>query len=449
MDNKIYLKNGFIVNEGSIIKGNILIEGDFIAEIFDSSYDIPEIADIKTIDINGKYVFPGIIDSHVHFREPGMTHKGNISSESIAAVAGGVTSVMEMPNTNPQTTSIENLHEKIKIAENNSLVNYSFYLGATNNNIEELINADSSYVCGIKVFMGASTGNMLVDDENTLEKIFSGVKGIVAVHCEDENIIQANLKNIKEKYGEDIPFDFHPVIRSSEACYKSSIKALGYALKYNTKLHLLHISSEKELDLFHNSPLDSEKQITGEACIHHLLFNDKDYKEKQSLIKWNPAIKSKQDQNSLLESLLNGKIDIVSTDHAPHTIEEKQKPYLQSPSGGPMIQHSLVSMLELYHNKRIKLDNIAKKMCHNPAIRFKIKNRGFIRKNNYADIVVVDINDKWTVNKENILYKCKWSPLEGHKFKSKVIHTFINGNHVYNNGIINNDIKGNLLSFSK
>jgi len=449
MDNKIYLKNGFIVNEGSIIKGNILIEGDFIAEIFDSSYDIPEIADIKTIDINGKYVFPGIIDSHVHFREPGMTHKGNISSESIAAVAGGVTSVMEMPNTNPQTTSIENLHEKIKIAENNSLVNYSFYLGATNNNIEELINADSSYVCGIKVFMGASTGNMLVDDENTLEKIFSGVKGIVAVHCEDENIIQANLKNIKEKYGEDIPFDFHPVIRSSEACYKSSIKALGYALKYNTKLHLLHISSEKELDLFHNSPLDSEKQITGEACIHHLLFNDKNYKEKQSLIKWNPAIKSKQDQNSLLESLLNGKIDIVSTDHAPHTIEEKQKPYLQSPSGGPMIQHSLVSMLELYHNKRIKLDNIAKKMCHNPAIRFKIKNRGFIRKNNYADIVVVDINDKWTVNKENILYKCKWSPLEGHKFKSKVIHTFINGNHVYNNGIINNDIKGNLLSFSK
>ncbi len=449
MTSKLYLKNGLIVNEGRIFKGGILIDGEIISDIIDYSVGHSVSGDVMTVDLEGLHVFPGVIDSHVHFREPGMTHKGDIASESKAAIAGGVTSVIEMPNTIPQTTSLKSLDDKIKIAENNSLVNYAFYLGATNSNIDQLISADPSYIPGIKVFMGASTGDMLVDDQDSLIEIFNKVKSLIAVHCEDEKIIQRNLLQAKKEYGDDIPFGLHPQIRSSEACYKSSLKAVSLALKYQARLHLLHISTEREIDLFYDLPCDSAKQVTAEVCVHHLLFTDDDYNKKQSFIKWNPAIKSHADRVALRNSLNTNKIDIVSTDHAPHSVEEKKQPYLSCPSGAPMIQHSLEAMLDLYHEKVISLETIAEKMCHNPARCFNIKDRGFIRKGFIADLAIVNLNMDWKIEKENILYKCKWSPLEGRVLKSKVIHTFVNGRHVYNSGVIDGSKSGKLLSFSK
>ncbi len=449
MASKVYLKNCVIVNEGRIFKGGILIDGEYISDIIEYTNDYTGLSGVKTLDLDGLHVFPGIIDSHVHFREPGMTHKGDIASESKAAIAGGVTSVMEMPNTNPQTTSIKRLEEKINIAEKNSLVNYAFYLGATNNNLGELLAVDPSYVPGIKVFLGASTGDMLVDDKESLSKIFSKVKTVIAVHCEDEKIIQKNLSKAKSKYADNIPVDLHPVIRSSEACYKSSLNALSLALKHNARLHLLHISTEKEIELFYNAPCGTGKQITAEVCIHHLWFTESDYAAKQSLIKWNPAIKKYNDRQVLRENINTDKIDVISTDHAPHTYKEKQNPYTSCPSGAPMVQHSLTAMLDMYHQNLISLETIAAKMCHNPAKCFDIVKRGFIRKGYYADLAIVDLNSKWKVEKNNLFYKCGWSPLEGHMFNSQLIHTFVNGKHVYNKNVINESNKGKLLSFSK
>jgi len=444
-----YLKNAMIVNEGRVFKGGILIENEKIADIIDYSYNTLEPVDVKVIDIEGLHVFPGIIDSHVHFRQPGMTHKGDIYTESKAAVAGGITSIMEMPNTIPQTTTIQKLHDKIRIAEKNSLTNYAFYLGATNNNLEELLNADPSYVCGIKVFMGASTGDILVDDKNSLSSIFDKVKKLIAVHCEDEKIIQRNISRLKQEYGDNIPIHFHPVIRSSEACYKSSLEALSLAIKYQTRLHLLHLSTKKEIELLHDIPCDNDKQITGEVCVHHLWFTENDYDEKKSLIRWNPAIKSESDREALRNNINSYKIDTISTDHAPHAIEEKQQPYLKSPSGAPMIQHSLLAMLDIYHKNLTSLETIADKMCHNPAKCFNVKERGFIRKGFYADLAIVDLNSTLKVKKSNILYKCGWSPLEEHVFNSKVIHTFVNGKHVFNNNVFDESKKGKQLCFSK
>ncbi len=449
MGSKLYLKNGIIINEDRVFKGGILIDGEYFSDIIEYSGDYSEPSDIKTLDLGGLYVFPGIIDTHVHFRQPGMTHKGDIASESKASIAGGVTSIMEMPNTNPQTTTIKKLEEKISIAEKSSLVNYSFYLGATNNNLNELISADGSYVPGIKVFMGASTGNMLVDNKESLEEIFNKVKMLIAVHCEDEKIIRKNLLKAKAEYGDGIPFDLHPVIRSVAACYKSSVKAVSLALKYNARLHLLHVSTEKEIVLFSDIPCHTGKQITAEACIHHLWFTDEHYPAKKSLIKWNPAIKGFVDREALRKNINTDKIDIVSTDHAPHTYEEKQQPYLSCPSGAPMVQHALTAMLQLYHNKVLNLSTIAAKMCHNPAKCFNIVKRGFIRKGYFADLAIVDFDSKWKVKKNNILYKCGWSPLEGEIFNSKVMHTFVNGKHVYDKNVINETYKGKLLSFSK
>ncbi len=449
MASALYLRNGNIVNEGIVFKGGLVIENEKITDVIDYTSNQSEPFDIKTINLAGMHVFPGIIDSHVHFREPGMTHKGNIYSESKAAVAGGVTSIMDMPNTKPQTTSIDRIEEKIRIAEKKSLVNYAFYLGATNENLKELLAADPTYICGIKVFLGASTGNMLLNNSKSLQNIFAKVKKLITIHCEDEEIIKKNLSIAIEKYGDNIPMHFHPIIRSSEACYKSSFKALSLALKYQTRLHLLHVSTKKETELFQNIPLDTGKQITGEACVHHLWFSDNDYNEKQSLIKWNPAIKKPSDSEALLKGVNTNKIDIISTDHAPHSFEEKKQPYLSCPSGAPMIQHSLPAMLDLYHKKLISLETITEKMCHNPAKVFNIKERGFIRKGYYADLAIVDLNSQCKVNKNNVLYKCKWSPLTGHTFNSKVIHTFVNGQHVYNNTVINESKKGKLIYFSK
>ncbi len=447
MQSRLYLKNGFIVNEKKIFKANLLIENDKISEIIDDSVSEPHLEDIDTLDLEGKYILPGVIDSHVHFREPGLTHKADIASESKAAIAGGVTSIMEMPNTIPQTTSFKALEEKISIAEKTSLTNFAFYIGATNDNIKELLSSDYSYIPGIKVFMGASTGNMLVDNKS-LANIFSKTKKIIAVHCEDEAIINQNLSDAKRKYGNNIPFSMHPVIRSREACYKSTKSAIDLAMKYDARLHLLHLSTKEEIELLENLSSDLTKQITGEACVHHIWFTDEDYSKRMSLIKWNPAIKTSNDKHSLLQSLNNNTIGIVSTDHAPHTFEEKQQPYLSCPSGAPMIQHSLTVMLELYQQNRLSLENIVEKMCHNPAKYFNIKERGYIRKGYFADLVVIDVKDEWKVEKSNILYKCGWSPLEGQKFISKVIHTFVNGKHLFEHSRFKEYQKGSLIRFS-
>jgi dihydroorotase len=446
-----YIRNANIVNEGSIYTGSILIENGLIGKIVKDkeAIDLTIPPEAIIIDAEGEYLFPGIIDDQVHFREPGLTHKADIYTESKAAVAGGVTSFMDMPNTTPNAVSIDVLEEKYSLAAAKSLANYSFFLGATNNNIEEILKADPEKICGVKVFMGASTGNMLVDDEEALEKIFKETKLLIAVHCEDENIIKKNIASYQNQYGENIPIACHPLIRSEEACYKSSLKAIGLAKKYNSRLHVLHLSTAKELDLFDNSiPLDI-KRITAEVCIHHLWFCDEDYAEKGSLIKCNPAIKTKHDRENLFAALLDGRLDIVATDHAPHLLEEKNKQYLKSPSGIPLVQHSLVAMLEFYHQKKISLEKIAEKMCHAPAVCYKIKNRGFIREGYHADIALVDINDPWKVDRENILYKCGWSPFENFTFKSKVKKTFVNGRLIYDQGIFNEDKKGQRLIFER
>ncbi len=446
---KKLIKNGLIVNDGKITPGSVLIDGAFIEDVLLDTNPVPEIDDCEIIDADKKIIIPGIIDDQVHFREPGLTHKASIESESRAAVAGGVTSFMEMPNTIPQTITIDLLEEKYALASKKSFANYSFYLGATNDNLDELLRIDQKSVCGIKIFLGASTGNMLVDNAETLENIFSKSKALIAVHCEYEPIIQENIVSFRTKFGEKVPVKYHPIIRSHEACYKSSSFAVNLAKKYGTRLHILHLSTEKELELFDNSTPLTEKKITAEVCVHHLWFCDEDYDRLGNFIKWNPAIKSKKDRDSLFEGLLDNRLDIIATDHAPHTLEEKSNSYFKAPSGGPLVQHSLQVMLEFYHQKKISLEKIVEKMCHAPAIIFKIDRRGYIRKGYYADIVIADLNQSYHVNKDNIQYKCKWSPFENVTFGSSITHTFVNGELAYHNNNFNENVKGKRLYFNR
>ncbi|MCB2209026.1 MAG: dihydroorotase [Bacteroidetes bacterium] len=448
---KKLIKNAFIVNEDKIFKGDVLINGEIIQKISDSPIVREAYPDenIEVIDADGLYLIPGVIDDQVHFRDPGLTYKGDLYTESKAAVAGGITSFMEMPNTIPNTLTQELLEEKYKAASEKSLVNYSFYMGASNDNIEEVVKTDPKNVCGIKVFMGSSTGNMLVDDDKALEEIFSKAPTLIAVHCEDEATIRRNNTAYFEKYGEDAPPEIHPLIRSSEACFLSSSKAVSLARKHKTRLHILHLSTEAEMSLFDNSQPIAEKPITAEVCIHHLWFTDEDYAEKGNFIKWNPSIKKASDRDVLMQNLLDGKIDVVATDHAPHTLEEKSKPYFQSPSGGPMVQHALIAMLELHHQEKISLKKVVEKMCHHPADLFKVENRGYIREGYFADLVLIDMHSPWKVEKENLLYKCGWSPMEGETFSSQVKKTFVNGHLAFSGGKINEEIKGKRLTFNR
>ena len=442
---KKLLKNAQIVNEGSIIKADLLIEGQRISKI------APFISDAaaQVIDLEGKFLLPGIVDDQVHFREPGLTHKGRIYTEARAAVAGGITSFMEMPNTIPQALSQELLEDKYLIGAKDSLANYSFFMGASNENLEEVLKTNPKRVAGVKIFMGSSTGNMLVDDKEVLNSIFSKCKMLIAVHCEDEQTIRTNSAKMKAEYGEDLPIRFHPVIRNDEACYKSSSMAIELAKKHDTRLHILHISTAKETALFRNDIPLKEKKITAEACIHHLWFDERSYDEKGTLIKWNPAVKSLKDKEAIWSALLDDRIDIIATDHAPHTLEEKQNTYFNAPSGGPLVQHALVAMLEFYHQGKVSLEWIVTKMCHAPADCFQLKERGFIREGFFADLVVVDPNKPWTVTKQNILYQCAWSPFEGTVFKSSVSKTFVNGNLVYNQGVFDETTRGMRLEFDR
>ncbi len=446
---KTLIANTTIINENKKFEGHILINDGKIDTIYNSLIEVSKIAHDKYIDGKGKLLLPGVIDDQVHFREPGLTHKAEIYTESKAAVAGGVTSFMEMPNTKPQTTTQDALQNKFEIAKEKSLANYSFYIGATNDNIEELVKTDPKTVCGIKVFMGSSTGNMLVDDEESLNKIFSQAPVLVAVHCEDEATIKKNSAVYKEKYGEDVPIKCHPEIRSDEACYKSSSFAVELAKKHNTRLHILHLSSEKELELFDNTIPLNEKRITAEICVHHLWFDKEDYDKHGTHIKWNPAVKEKKDKEALFNGLLSNKLDVIATDHAPHTLEEKDNTYFKAPSGGPLVQHSLQTMLEFHHQGKISLEKIVEKMCHAPADVFNVKNRGYIKEGYWADLVLVDLNATQRVDKSNIYYKCGWSPFEGVTFHSKIAYTFVNGNLVYDNGTFNESVKGSALEFDR
>ncbi len=441
---KTLIKNARIVNEGRIVTGHVLIEDAVISKI--SGTEINVIAD-KTIDAAGKYLFPGCIDDQVHFREPGLTHKGEIYTEAKAAVAGGVTSFMEMPNTVPNVFTQELLEDKYKRASEVSLANYSFFMGASNDNIEEVLKTDPATVCGIKVFMGSSTGNMLVDNAETLDALFSKCKMLIATHCEDEATIRHNMEVYREKYGEDVPMEMHPLIRSEEACYKSSSLAVQLAKKHNTRLHILHISTAKEISLFDNTLPLKQKRITAEACIHHLWFSDTDYKTKGSLIKWNPAVKTANDRDAILKAVLENKIDVIATDHAPHTLEEKNQTYFKAPSGGPLVQHSLNAMLEFYYQGKISLERIAEKMAHAVADCFNIEKRGYIREGYFADLVLVDLDKTTTVEKSNILYKCGWSPFEGVTFHSAITQTFVNGHMVFDAGTFDETKKGKRMSF--
>jgi len=440
----ILIKSATIINENKQFTADILVKDGFIERI-DANIDVK--AD-KEINADGLHLFPGCIDDQVHFREPGLTHKANIHTESRAAVAGGITSFMEMPNTIPNTLTQELLQQKYDIAAHSSPANYSFFMGASNDNIDEVLRTDINNVCGIKVFMGSSTGNMLVDNPKTLENIFSKSPMLVATHCEDEATIRSNLEHYKQLLGENIPVTLHPKIRSAEACYLSSSMAVELAKKYDTRLHILHISTERETHLFSNDiPLKS-KRITAEACVHHLWFTDKDYETKGNFIKWNPAVKTEADRDGILKAVLDGRIDVIATDHAPHTLEEKLLPYLQAPSGGPLVQHSLPAILELHHQGKISLEQVAEKMAHNVAICFQIEKRGFIREGYWADLVLVDLNSPWEVNKSNILYKCGWSPFEGTTFQSKIKHTIVSGNLAYSDGLIS-DMPGKRMVFNR
>lgn len=429
MNNIVLIKNARLVNEGVIFNGDILIENEYIKEIADSI--AIESPDVQVIDAGNNYVLPGLIDDQVHFREPGLTHKANIESESMAAIAGGITSYLEMPNTIPQTTTLEKLDAKFEIAAKTSHANYSFMFGGTNDNLDEILKLDTTKVAALKLFLGSSTGNMLVDDPEVLEKIFSSTNLLIAVHCEDEATIKQNLEQHIKQYGEDIPIKYHPDIRSEDACYISSSKAIALAKKTGARLHVFHISTAKETELFRNDIPLKDKKITAEVCIHHLWFTDEDYIKKGTLIKWNPAVKTLNDKEHLWKALNDDRIDVVATDHAPHTIEEKENVYTRAPSGGPLVQHALVAMLEAYHDNKISIERIVEKMCHNPSILFQIEKRGFIKEGYFADLVIVNTNDPWTVTKENILYKCNWSPFENTTFKSRITHTFVNGKLVY------------------
>lgn len=445
--NTVLIKNAKIVNEGTVFEGDVLIEGEIIVEIAERIS--PKSANCKIIDAEGNYLIPGAIDDQVHFREPGLTHKGDIASESRAAVAGGITSFIEQPNTVPNAVTQELLEEKYQIASQKSYANYSFMMGGTNDNLEEVLKTNPKNVAGIKLFLGSSTGNMLVDNQEVLEKIFSSTKMLIAVHCEDEATIKANLEKYKDQYGEDIPAECHPLIRSAEACYLSSSKAIALAKKTGARLHVFHLSTAKEMELFTNEIPLEEKQITAEVCVHHLSFSDEDYKSKGNFIKWNPAVKTAEDRKVLWEALLDDRIDVIATDHAPHTLEEKQQTYLKAPSGGPLVQHAVVAMFEAYHQGKISVEKIVEKMCHNPAKIFKIQKRGFIKEGYFADLAIVNTGLPWNVKKENILYKCGWSPFEGYSFKSRITHTFVNGELVYQNFKVKDIQVGKRLLFDR
>jgi dihydroorotase len=445
---KTLIKNATIINEGLKFNGNILIDGERITKIF--QHLIPseiDLTDVEIIDASGLYLIPGVIDDQVHFREPGITYKGDIFSESRAAVAGGVTTYMEMPNTNPQTVNQKLLEEKYNRAAEVSSANYSFYIGATNNNLEEVLKTDPKKVCGIKVFMGSSTGNMLVDDENILSEIFKNAPILVATHCEDENTILKNIEIARGRYGENVPMSQHAYIRSDEACYISSSKAVELASKFNTRLHVLHLSSAKEMSLFSAGKV-TDKNITAEVCVHHLWFDELDYITLGTKIKWNPSIKSKKDKDALWEALLADKIDVIATDHAPHTMEEKNNTYFKSPSGGPLVQHSLVAMLEMSKKGYISIEKVVQKMCHAPSDLFRIEKRGYIREGYFADLVLIDPNQSWVVSPENILYKCGWSPFEGVEFSNKVVATYINGKAAYKNDEVQPLVTGQRITFN-
>ncbi len=442
------IKNATIVNEGRSFKGSLLIKDELISAIGTvRDKDVPGGTEI--IDAEGLFLLPGIIDDQVHFREPGLTHKGDIFTESRAAVAGGVTSFMDMPNTIPQSVTVAALEDKYRIASEKSLINYSFNIGATNNNLEEILKADPSKVCGIKIFMGSSTGNMLIDNEKALRDLFTKAHMIISSHCEDEPTIRKNSELYRQKYGEEVPIQMHPLIRSREACFKSSSHALQLAKEYNARLHIFHLSTADEMKLFSNEIPLKEKRITAEVCIHHLWFDDSWYDKLGTLIKWNPAIKTMFDREALIDAINNDRIDVIATDHAPHTLDEKSNSYFKAPSGGPLVQHSLVIMMELWHRRIFSLEKVVEKMCHNPAILFNIRGRGFIREGHKADLVLVDPDKPWTVSKENILYKCGWSPFEGETFRSKIRKTIVNGTLVYDEGIIDEDYRGQRLLFDR
>ena len=439
------IKNAQLVNEGNICQSDVLIEDKIIKQI---AAEINVEAD-KIIDAEGLHLLPGVIDDQVHFREPGLTHKANIYTESKAAVAGGITSFMEMPNTNPQTLTQKLLEDKYQIAAQSSIANYTFFMGVSNDNLSEVLKTNPKNVGAIKIFMGSSTGNMLVDNKTVLEEIFAKSPMLIAVHCEDEETIQENIIKAKKEFGEDVPISEHPNIRSAEACYKSSSMAVELAKKYNTRLHIFHISTEKEIALFDNKLPLKEKCITAEVCIHHLWFDESNYTEKGTFIKWNPAVKKQSDKEALLQALLDNKLDVIATDHAPHTLEEKSNTYFKAPSGGPLVQHALPAMLSLVNQGKISLEKVVEKMCHNPAICFKVENRGFIREGYFADLVLVDLNNAWEVNKENILYKCGWSPFEGETFNAQITHTFVNGHIAYEFGNFDETQRGMRLTFER
>jgi dihydroorotase len=440
------IKNARIVNENNTFLGDVLIENEIIIKI---SSEITATENVEVIDAEGQFLIPGFIDDQVHFREPGLTHKANIATESRAAVAGGITTFIEMPNTVPQATTQDLLEDKFIIAANDSYANYSFMFGGTNDNLEELLKTDPKKVAGIKLFLGSSTGNMLVDNEEILEKIFSSTKMIISVHCEDEETIRKNTQEFVDKYGDDIPLKYHPIIRSEEACYLSSSKAIELAKKTGARLHVFHVSTAKETALFRNDIPLKEKQITAEVCIHHLWFSDKDYTEKGTHIKWNPAVKTEADRQGLWEALLDDRIDVLATDHAPHTLEEKNNVYTKAPSGGPLVQHAIPAILEKVKEGVISIEKAVEKMSHNPAILFQIEKRGFIKEGYFADLVLIDTNKPQTVSKDNILYKCGWSPFEGTTFSSTITHTFVNGNLMYKNGVFNDEIKGKRITFNR
>lgn len=441
----ILIKAANIVNEGQIFTSDLLIKNGKIEKI---AAVIDVAADLE-INAEGLHLLPGMIDDQVHFREPGLTHKADIFSESMAAVAGGITSFMEMPNTVPNTLTQDLLADKYAIAQLTSLANYSFYMGASNDNIEEVLKTDPKNVCGVKVFMGSSTGNMLVDNEKTLENIFSKAPMLVATHCEDEATIRHNLATYKEKYGDDITIDMHPLIRSAEACYKSSSLAVELAKRYDTRLHILHISTAKEVSLFDNTLALADKRITAEACVHHLWFNDSDYATKGNFIKWNPAVKTAADQAGVLQGLLDDHIDVIATDHAPHTLDEKKQGYMQAPSGGPLVQHALPALLEMHLQGKISLEKIVEKAAHNVATCFNLSERGFVREGYWADLVLVDLNDPCVVTPLNTLYKCGWSPFDGQTFTASVTHTFVSGNLAYQKGKFMTNETGKRLTFNR
>lgn len=446
MNSSILLKSATIVNEGIQFVADVLIKNGRIEKI-GTNIDLPE--KVIVYDLEGKFLLPGCIDDQVHFREPGLTHKATIASESRAAVAGGITSFMEMPNTVPNTLTQDWLKQKYELASLSSIANYSFFMGASNDNLEEVLLTDKHDVCGIKIFMGSSTGDMLVDQEETLEALFSRVSPmLIATHCEDEATIRANIEKYKTIYGENVPVEMHPLIRSEEACYLSSSMAVRLAKKHNTRLHILHISTAKELELFDNSIPLEQKLITAEACVHHLWFSDEDYKTKGNFIKWNPAVKKASDREAIFQAVLDNKIDVIATDHAPHTLEEKQQSYFKAPSGGPLVQHALQAMLEKMEQGKISIERIAEKMAHAPATLFKVENRGFIREGYFADLVVVEKKQQ-TVTRDNILYKCGWSPFEGTTFTYSIDKTFVNGNIVYENGTIVEGLCGQRLKFNR